>query len=115
MESLPLTTKTSFLTATTHFPWLPSSNRTTTTRRTVYLNQRKINKVFASSSHSYDEQKKPKLDNEDLMELKFGRLLGEDPKLTLAKVFFILLLNFNFAFFYECFMYLSLSLLYLLF
>ncbi|CAL5214765.1 unnamed protein product [Lathyrus oleraceus] len=85
MESLPLTTKTSFLTATTHFPWLPSSNRTTTTR-TVYLNQRKINKVFASSSHSHDEQKKPKLDNEDLMELKFGRLLGEDPKLTLAKI-----------------------------
>ncbi|RRT66849.1 hypothetical protein B296_00037218, partial [Ensete ventricosum] len=28
----------------------------------------------------------PELDKWDLMELKFGRLLGEDPKLTLAKV-----------------------------
>ncbi|CAI8619389.1 unnamed protein product [Vicia faba] len=89
MESLPLTSKTSFLTATTLLPRFPSSNRTTTiTRRTVYLNQRKINKVFASSSRSHDEldQNIPNLDNQDLMDLKFGRLLGEDPKLTLAKI-----------------------------
>ncbi|XP_062074259.1 uncharacterized protein LOC133778378 [Humulus lupulus] len=35
--------------------------------------------VFASN----DE---PRLDPSDLMELKFGRMLGEDPKLTLAKI-----------------------------
>lgn len=29
---------------------------------------------------------RPELDKWDMMELKFGRLLGEDPKLTLAKV-----------------------------
>ncbi|CAK8579160.1 unnamed protein product [Lathyrus sativus] len=85
MESLPLTTKTPFLTATTLLPWLSSSNRTPT--RTLYLNQRKTNKVFASSS-SHDEQdhKNLKFNSEDLMDLKFGRLLGEDPKLTLAKI-----------------------------
>lgn len=31
----------------------------------------------------------PNFDKWDLMELKFGKLLGEDPKLTLAKVSFI--------------------------
>lgn len=36
--------------------------------------------VFASN----DE---PKLNDWDKMELKFGQMLGEDPKLTLAKVF----------------------------
>ncbi|XP_058731981.1 uncharacterized protein LOC131603610 [Vicia villosa] len=89
MESLPLTSQTSFLTTTTLLPRFPSSNKTTTTTtrtRTLYLNQRKFNKVFASSSHSHEEQKKPKLDDEDLMDLEFGRLLGEDPKLTLAKI-----------------------------
>uniref|UniRef100_A0A2P2KD43 30S ribosomal protein S1 n=1 Tax=Rhizophora mucronata TaxID=61149 RepID=A0A2P2KD43_RHIMU len=32
------------------------------------------------------EEEQPKLDQWDQMELKFGRLLGEDPKLTLAKI-----------------------------
>ncbi|XVF51523.1 hypothetical protein PTKIN_Ptkin04bG0191700 [Pterospermum kingtungense] len=32
------------------------------------------------------EKEGPKLDKWDQMELKFGRLLGEDPKLTLAKI-----------------------------
>ncbi|XVE57850.1 hypothetical protein DITRI_Ditri04bG0123400 [Diplodiscus trichospermus] len=36
-------------------------------------------KVFA-------EKEEPKFDKWDQMELKFGRLLGEDPKLTLAKI-----------------------------
>uniref|UniRef100_A0A803PLB5 S1 motif domain-containing protein n=1 Tax=Cannabis sativa TaxID=3483 RepID=A0A803PLB5_CANSA len=31
-------------------------------------------------------QDEPRLDPSDLMELKFGRMLGEDPKLTLAKI-----------------------------
>ncbi|GKU95295.1 hypothetical protein SLEP1_g8672 [Rubroshorea leprosula] len=32
------------------------------------------------------EKEEPKLDKWDQMELKFGRLIGEDPKLTLAKI-----------------------------
>ncbi|KAK2385074.1 30S ribosomal protein S1 protein [Trifolium repens] len=89
MGSFPITTKTLFFTTTTHLPWFSSSNRTTSTR-TVYLNKRKNNKVvFASSSSSHNkEQDKntPQLDNDDIMELKLGRYLGEDPKLTLAKI-----------------------------
>ncbi|XVE64874.1 hypothetical protein DITRI_Ditri07aG0136600 [Diplodiscus trichospermus] len=34
----------------------------------------------------FAEKDEPKLDKWDEMELKFGRLLGEDPKLTLAKI-----------------------------
>ncbi|WJX47963.1 hypothetical protein P8452_34594 [Trifolium repens] len=89
MGSFPITTKTLFFTTTTHLPWFSSSNRRTT--RTVYLNKRKNNKVvFASSSSSsqHNEQDKntPQFDNDDIMELKLGRYLGEDPKLTLAKI-----------------------------
>jgi len=80
MGSLPLTSQTSFLTTTPQFPFF-SSRKT----RTVFLNQRKNYKVFASSSREQDNNT-PQLDSYDLMELKFGRLLGEDPKLTLAKV-----------------------------
>ena len=39
--------------------------------------------VFASKSGPNDDDK---LNQWDLMELKFGQMLGEDPKLTLAKV-----------------------------
>jgi hypothetical protein len=101
MGSFPITTKTLFFTTTTHLPWFSSSNRRTT--RTVYLNKRKNNKVvFASSSSSsqHNEQDKntPQFDNDDIMELKLGRYLGEDPKLTLAKVF-IQILIFQFFIF----------------
>ncbi|KAL4346300.1 hypothetical protein GQ457_17G021610 [Hibiscus cannabinus] len=34
----------------------------------------------------FAEKEEPKLDKWDQMELKFGRLLGEDPKLTVAKI-----------------------------
>ncbi|KAI3918670.1 hypothetical protein MKX01_041990 [Papaver californicum] len=55
-------------------------NRKTTPRKLNFL-------VYASSSSSpKDDDKKPKLDHWDQMELKFGRMIGEDPKLTLAKV-----------------------------
>jgi hypothetical protein len=107
MGSFPITTKTLFFTTTTHLPWFSSSNRTTTTStRTVYLNKRKNNKVvFASSSSSHNkEQDKntPQLDNDDIMELKLGRYLGEDPKLTLAKVF-IHIIIFQFCIFLTIF------------
>ncbi|KAK2439017.1 30S ribosomal protein S1 protein [Trifolium repens] len=89
MGSFPITTKTLFFTTTTHLPWFSSSNRRTT--RTVYLNKRKNNKVvFASSSsssqHNQQDKNTPQFDNDDIMELKLGRYLGEDPKLTLAKI-----------------------------
>lgn len=53
--------------------------------RTVF-SSRKTKKfvVFASK----DDRNSNKLDQWDQMELKFGRLIGEDPKLTLAKVYF---------------------------
>lgn len=38
--------------------------------------------VFASK----DEREPPKLDEWEQMELKFGKMLGEDPKLILTKV-----------------------------
>jgi hypothetical protein len=103
MGSLPITTKTLFFT-TTHLPLFSSSNRrtTSTTTRTVYLNKRKNNKVvFASSSssqHNQQDKNTPQFDNDDIMELKLGRYLGEDPKLTLAKVF-IQILIFQFFIF----------------
>ncbi|TKY60602.1 30S ribosomal protein S1 [Spatholobus suberectus] len=79
MGSLPLTGKPFF----TQLHWFSSHRTTTTRRRTISLNQRV--KVFASRSQEGKEEP-PKLDSYDLMELKFGRLLGEDPKLTLAKI-----------------------------
>ncbi|XP_027341372.1 uncharacterized protein LOC113854539 isoform X2 [Abrus precatorius] len=78
MGTLPLTSKPLF----TQFHCFSSHRRRTTTT-TVSLNQR--HKVFASRLHSQDEEP-PQLDSYDLMELKFGRLIGEDPKLTLAKI-----------------------------
>lgn len=44
--------------------------------------QAKHKRVVVSAS----KREEPKLSEWDQMELKFGRLLGEDPKLTLAKV-----------------------------
>ncbi|KAK7251285.1 hypothetical protein RIF29_34340 [Crotalaria pallida] len=86
MGSLPLTSKSFFF--LTHFPSFSSSHRR---RTTLYLNNNqrpnRAFKVFASSQSQEDEKPpKPKLNSYDLMELKFGRLLGEDPKLTLAKI-----------------------------
>ncbi|KAJ8449278.1 hypothetical protein Cgig2_002410 [Carnegiea gigantea] len=46
------------------------------------LNNPKKFSVFASK----DEDSSKKLDQWDLMELKFGRMHGEDPKLTMAKI-----------------------------
>lgn len=43
----------------------------------------------------FAEKEEQTLDKWDQMELKFGRLLGEDPKLTLAKVPFFLFLFYS--------------------
>lgn len=51
--------------------------------RTVFFSRKtKKAAVFASK----DDSSSNKLDQWDQMELKFGRLIGEDPKLTLAKI-----------------------------
>ncbi|KAK2655504.1 hypothetical protein Ddye_008556 [Dipteronia dyeriana] len=50
-------------------------------RRNVYFLRLKLKfSVFAAKKED------PKFDQWDLMELKFGKMLGEDPKLTLAKI-----------------------------
>ncbi|XP_077241799.1 nucleic acid-binding, OB-fold-like protein isoform X2 [Tasmannia lanceolata] len=48
-------------------------------RKNRSLNRRSVFPVLASKED-------PKMDRWDQMELKFGRLIGEDPKLTLAKI-----------------------------
>ncbi|CAJ1937472.1 unnamed protein product [Sphenostylis stenocarpa] len=80
MGSLPLTGSKPFF---TNLSW-SSSHITRTKTRTISLNQRV--KVFASQSRNEEQREPPKLDSYDLMELKFGQLMGEDPKLTLAKI-----------------------------
>ncbi|KAI4367901.1 hypothetical protein MLD38_016527 [Melastoma candidum] len=44
--------------------------------------------VYAAKGDAENPQRKPRpeLNSYDMMELKFGKLLGEDPKLTLAKI-----------------------------
>ncbi|XP_050376146.1 uncharacterized protein LOC126793618 isoform X2 [Argentina anserina] len=70
--SLTLTTHTPFFTNRTRFPSL--------SRTPIPLFPPKTNFIVLSSKDD------PKLDPLDQMELKFGRMIGEDPKLTLAKI-----------------------------
>ncbi|KAL4602777.1 hypothetical protein ACB092_10G078100 [Castanea dentata] len=61
--------------------------RTRTRTRTISLTRKSQNgKFIVSASKEGDSPKNPKLDRLDQMELNFGQLLGEDPKLTLAKI-----------------------------
>ncbi|CBI34709.3 unnamed protein product, partial [Vitis vinifera] len=66
------------LALTTSFSINRSHVATFSSRRIFFSRNPKL-RVFASKDD-------PKLDKWDQMELKFGRLLGEDPKLTLAKI-----------------------------
>ncbi|KAH9777815.1 S1 motif domain-containing protein [Citrus sinensis] len=56
-----------------------SRTRVRVRRKNIYFPQRSKFCVFAA-------KEEPKFDQWDLMELKFGKMLGEDPKLTLAKI-----------------------------
>ncbi|XP_010458715.1 PREDICTED: uncharacterized protein LOC104739933 [Camelina sativa] len=62
-----------------NFPLFPSRVRVRRDRDTLLAEQKR----FLVSASKREE---PKLNEWDQMELKFGRLLGEDPKLTLAKI-----------------------------
>lgn len=62
-----------------NFRLFPSRVRVRRNREILLAKQKK----FLVSASKREE---PKLNEWDQMELKFGRLLGEDPKLTLAKV-----------------------------
>ncbi|XP_075642769.1 uncharacterized protein LOC142614103 isoform X6 [Castanea sativa] len=63
------------------------SSTTTARTRTISLTRKSQNgKFIVSASKEGDTPKNPKLDRLDQMELNFGQLLGEDPKLTLAKI-----------------------------
>ncbi|KAH9617069.1 hypothetical protein KSS87_011991 [Heliosperma pusillum] len=72
--------------STVSHPFLPlfSSFRIATRKRVHYpiTNPKKFS-IFASKD---DTNNNNNLNEWDLMELKFGKMLGEDPKLTLAKV-----------------------------
>ncbi|XP_028118279.1 uncharacterized protein LOC114315860 isoform X1 [Camellia sinensis] len=85
MDCLALATATTTTINTTnpfHIPfYTPSYTPISITTPNVSFRRKPRKKflVFASKDD-------PKLDPSDQMELKFGRLIGEDPKLTLAKI-----------------------------
>ncbi|KAK9094743.1 hypothetical protein Scep_026212 [Stephania cephalantha] len=88
MDSLTLTTCCRIVrgfnlpTATTTTTSATKSNPTTTTNNSISSLPPKPFTLQCSAS----KDPSPNLDHWDQMELKFGRLLGEDPKLTLAKI-----------------------------
>ncbi|KAK9698620.1 hypothetical protein RND81_08G118200 [Saponaria officinalis] len=88
MEKLCLSSTQS---PTNFHPFLPSSFPINRAKRRVFfpINNPKKFTFFASKNDpisDFDSNNNSKFDEWDLMELKFGKMLGEDPKLTLAKV-----------------------------
>eukprot|EP00257_Ricinus_communis_P014333 XP_015571983.1 uncharacterized protein LOC8266439 [Ricinus communis] len=86
MDGLTLATVTASSTTTANKSIFPSlsvrvNTRITSSRRRELWFPRK-NKLVVYAA----KEDEPKLDQYDQMELKFGRMLGEDPKLTLAKI-----------------------------
>ncbi|CAK9141866.1 unnamed protein product [Ilex paraguariensis] len=80
MDGLALTTATTtLLNSSTIRCFVPSFSRHRRYANLSFPRKPKKLIVFASKDD-------PNLDQWDQMELKFGRLLGEDPKLTLAKI-----------------------------
>ncbi|XP_027085238.1 uncharacterized protein [Coffea arabica] len=85
MDSIPLYSTTATISGATvnsitaQFCW-PSSLHPRKSRNVFF--EKKPRKVSVLAA----KDEPPKLDPLDQMELKFGRMLGEDPKLTLAKI-----------------------------
>ncbi|XP_076914941.1 uncharacterized protein LOC143574119 [Bidens hawaiensis] len=78
MESLSLTTTT---TTTSKFRFSIPCYKNPKFYRSLPFNHKRLRKFAAFAAN--DE---PSFDSYDQMELKFGRLIGEDPNLTLAKI-----------------------------
>lgn len=81
MDFFALSSSASAASLAGNFPLFPSRVRVRRNREILLSKQKK----FLVSASKREE---PKLNEWDQMEFKFGRLLGEDPKLTLAKVRF---------------------------
>lgn len=81
MDVLALSSSASAASLAGNFPLFTSRVRVRRNRENLFVKQKK----FLVSASKREE---PKLNEWDQMELNFGRLLGEDPKLTLAKVRF---------------------------
>ncbi|KAL9664662.1 hypothetical protein QQ045_020067 [Rhodiola kirilowii] len=79
---LAFTTSTLCTTRTSPYP---SSSYARPSQRRISFYPRRTNFVVSASKDAYSDDV-PKLDQWELMELKFGRMIGEDPKLTLAKI-----------------------------
>ncbi|PWA52498.1 nucleic acid-binding, OB-fold-like protein [Artemisia annua] len=84
MESLSLTTTTTTPTNTSKFRFPVPCYKNPKIYKNVGFRHKRCRKfvLFASSANKDDE----KFDGYDQMEMKFGRMIGEDPKLTLAKI-----------------------------
>ncbi|KAL1216169.1 hypothetical protein V5N11_033793 [Cardamine amara subsp. amara] len=79
MDVLALSSSASAVSLAGNLSLITSRVRVRRNRDNLLTTQKKF-LVFAS------KREEPKLNEWDQMELKFGRLLGEDPKLTLAKI-----------------------------
>lgn len=101
MDSLlPLCTRSTTSAAANSFSTefsLPCFSQSRRLRNLAFVKKPRNFLVFASK----DEP--PKLDEWEQMELKFGKMLGEDPKLVLAKVTFFSLCFFGFRKFSDVF------------
>ncbi|KAK7856532.1 30s ribosomal protein s1 [Quercus suber] len=87
MDGLIGLTNNTFFTRIIHSFSSTATARARTRTRTISLTRKSQNgKFIVSASKEGDTPKNPKLDRLDQMELNFGQLLGEDPKLTLAKI-----------------------------
>ena len=97
MECLGLTVTTSTASKSSYFSIapIPIYSFSIFTRRRV-LKAQNFSK-YPNKFSVFASKDEPKLDPLDQMELKFGRMLGEDPKLTLAKVTFYLSLYLFFC------------------
>ncbi|KAG7654079.1 S1 domain [Arabidopsis suecica] len=79
MDVLALSSSASAASLAGNLPLFTSRVRVRRNRENLFVKQKK----FLVSASKREE---PKLNEWDQMELNFGRLLGEDPKLTLAKI-----------------------------
>lgn len=86
MENLSLFSKAPSSSSAIIRPFLPPISSITRTRTLSFSISRRPLKFSVSAAKDDGSSINDKLSQSDLMELKFGQMLGEDPKLTLAKI-----------------------------